>query len=45
VNPTQGEEFSRLTLLGQLYYADRRCEGADHEQAMVDAVYSYGWAR
>lgn len=41
-DPEHGKQFGSLTYQGQLYYADRRQEGDDHEKAFRDARYSYG---
>lgn len=41
-DPSRGDDFAALTHQGQAYYADRRSEGASHEDALADARYSYG---
>lgn len=41
-NPEHGKQFASLTHRGQMYYADRRTDGADHETAFADAKHSYG---
>ena len=38
-------DIDRLTHQGQQYYADRRQDGVSHEQAMKDALHSYGEQR
>lgn len=38
-------DLDRLTNRGQQYYADRRQDGVSHEQAMADALHSYGEQR
>lgn len=38
-------DVDRLTNRGQQYYADRRQDGVSHEQAMADALHSYGEQR
>ena len=45
MDTTKGDEFASLTATGQDYYADRRQEGASHEQALADARHSYGVRR
>jgi hypothetical protein len=42
---TKSSDLSRLTDQGQQYYADRRQDGISHEQAMADALHSYGKQR
>lgn len=38
-------DLDRLTHQGAQYYADRRQDGVSHEQAMADALHSYGEQR
>lgn len=38
-------DLDRLTHQGQMYYSDRRQDGVSHEQAMKDALHSYGVQR
>ena len=45
VDTSRGEAFARLTLTGQLCYADRIADGVGHDQALADARHSYGERR
>jgi hypothetical protein len=38
-------DLDQLTHQGQQFYADARQDGATHEQAMKDALHSYGKQR